>query len=120
MSPTARSALLSLSIALTVTAVGACSLDASGVFLHADLAWKDKDPEGMIAAAGFAVTSVEDITGNVLESLELDNSRREAIVASFPAHMQNDFRDWSGVRGFRAYNRFKSREWIYRCIRARR
>jgi SAM-dependent methyltransferase len=95
-------------------------LAPGGVFLHADLAWKDKDPEGMIASAGFTVTSVEDITGNVLESLELDSSRREAIVASFPPHMQNDFRDWSGVRGFRAYNRFKSREWIYRCIRARR
>ena len=94
-------------------------LEPEGVFLHADLAWKDKDPEEMIAAAGFTVTSVEDITANVLESLELDSSRREAIVASFPEHMQNDFRDWSGVRGFRAYNRFKSREWIYRCIRAR-
>jgi SAM-dependent methyltransferase len=93
-------------------------LEPGGVFLHADLAWKDKDPEGLIAAAGFSVTSVEDITGNVLESLDLDSERREAIVAGFPAHMQNDFRDWSGVRGFRAYNRFKSREWIYRCIRA--
>jgi ubiquinone/menaquinone biosynthesis C-methylase UbiE len=95
-------------------------LEPGGVFLHADLAWKDKDPESMIAAAGFTLTSVEDITGNVLESLELDSARREAIVASFPAHMQNDFRDWSGIRGFRAYNRFKSREWIYRCIHARR
>lgn len=95
-------------------------LEPNGVLLHADLAWQDKDPAGTIAAAGFTLQSVEDITDNVLASLELDSSRREAIVASFPAHMQNDFRDWSGVRGFRAYNRFKSREWIYRCIRARR
>jgi hypothetical protein len=60
---------------------------------------------------------MEDITQNVVQSLELDSARREAIVATFPEHMQNDFRDWSGVQGFRAYNRLKSGEWIYRCIR---
>ena len=43
-----------------------------------DLAWKDKDPPGMIAAAGFTVREVEDITNNVVQALDLDSVRREA------------------------------------------
>lgn len=91
-----------------------------GRFLHVDLAWKDKDPPGMIAAAGFTVDEVVDITANVVQALELDSVRREAIVMTFPDHMRNDFRDWSGVKDFRAYNRLKTGEWVYRITRATR
>ena len=89
-----------------------------GRFLHVDLAWKDKDPPGMIAAAGFRVDEVIDITQNVVQALELDSVRREAIVLTFPENMRNDFRDWSGVKDFRAYNRLKTGEWVYRITRA--
>ena len=89
-----------------------------GRFLHVDLAWQDKDPPGMIAAAGFRVDEVIDITRNVVQALELDSVRREAIVMTFPENMRNDFRDWSGVRDFRAYNRLKNGEWLYRITRA--
>jgi ubiquinone/menaquinone biosynthesis C-methylase UbiE len=89
-----------------------------GRFLHVDLAWKDKDPPGMIAAAGFTVDQVEDITANVVLALELDSVRREAIVQTFPENMRKDFRDWSGVKDFRAYNRLKQGEWVYRITRA--
>jgi ubiquinone/menaquinone biosynthesis C-methylase UbiE len=91
-----------------------------GRFLHVDLAWKDKDPPAMIAAAGFHVNEVEDITPNVVQALDLDSVRREAIVATFPENMRNDFRDWSGVKDFRAYNRLKNGEWVYRITRATR
>jgi len=91
-----------------------------GTFYHADLAWADKDPVGLIAATGLSIVSVEDISANVVQALEADHSRREAIVANFPAALQNDFRDWSGVVGHRAYNRLRSGEWIYRAIRARK
>jgi ubiquinone/menaquinone biosynthesis C-methylase UbiE len=91
-----------------------------GRFLHVDLAWKDKDPPGMIAAAGFTVNEVEDITANVVLALELDSVRREAIVQTFPEAMRKDFRDWSGVKDFRAYNRLKNGEWVYRITRATR
>jgi ubiquinone/menaquinone biosynthesis C-methylase UbiE len=91
-----------------------------GRFLHVDLAWKDKDPPAMIAAAGFQVDEVEDITGNVVQALDLDSVRREAIVTSFPENMRQDFRDWSGVKDFRAYNRLKHGEWVYRITRASR
>jgi ubiquinone/menaquinone biosynthesis C-methylase UbiE len=89
-----------------------------GRFLHVDLAWQDKDPPGMIAAAGFKVNEVEDITRNVVQALELDSVRREALVATFPESMRKDFRDWSGVKDFRAYNRLKNGEWRYRITRA--
>ena len=95
-------------------------LAPGGVFLHVDLAWKDKDPPAMIAAAGFEVAAVEDITRNVLMALELDSERREEIVMSFPEPMRKDFRDWSGVKDFRAYNRLQSGEWIYRVTRSHR
>ena len=94
-------------------------LKKGGMFFHVDLAWKDKDPPAMIAAAGFKVIEVEDITKNVVQALELDSVRREAIVMSFPENMRNDFRDWSGVHGFRAYNRLNTGEWLYRITRAR-
>jgi len=93
-------------------------LNRGGTFFHVDLAWQDKDPPGMIAAAGFRITSVENITDNVVQALELDSVRREAIVMSFPEGMRNDFRDWSGVKDFRAYNRLKTGEWVYRITRA--
>ena len=37
---------------------------------------------------------------------------------TFPENMRNDFRDWSGVKDFRAYNRLKNGEWLYRITRA--
>ncbi len=91
-----------------------------GRFLHVDLHWKDKDPPALIAAAGFKVDEVVDITANVVQALELDSIRREAIVMTFPENMRNDFRDWSGVAGLRAYNRLKNGEWLYRITRATR
>jgi ubiquinone/menaquinone biosynthesis C-methylase UbiE len=95
-------------------------LEPGGTFFHADLAWKDKDPAAVIAAAGFTLQSVEDITRNVVSALDADSERREHIVTQFPPAMQADFRDWSGVKGHRAYNRLASGEWVYRAIRATR
>lgn len=93
-------------------------LAPGGRFLHVDLHWKDKDPPALIASAGFQVDEVIDITANVVQALELDSARREAIVMTFPEHMRNDFRDWSGVKDFRAYNRLKTGEWLYRISRS--
>ena len=93
-------------------------LESGGTFFHADLSWQDKDPARLIEAAGFSIASSEDITDNVRQALELDSERREQIVMSFPESMRSDFRDWSGVKGHRAYRRLETREWVYRCIRA--
>jgi SAM-dependent methyltransferase len=89
-----------------------------GHFFHADLCWRDKDPVKLIASSGFEIVESEDITKNVLDALSLDSGRREEIVGQFPEKLRADFRDWSGVRGFRAYNRLESGEWVYRAVRA--
>ncbi len=91
-----------------------------GRFLHVDLHWQDKDPPAMISAAGFKVDEIVDITKNVVQALEEDSERREALVMTFPENMRKDFRDWSGVKDFRAYNRLKNGEWLYRITRASR
>jgi SAM-dependent methyltransferase len=93
-------------------------LDQGGTFLHVDLAWQDKDPSKLIEAAGFSLTSVEDITAHVVQALEADSDRREQIVLGFPDSMRTDFRDWSGVKGYRAHKRLVSGEWKYCCTRA--
>ena len=95
-------------------------LDSGGTFFHVDLTWKDKDPSKLIEAAGFSLAYIEDITDNVRQALELDSERREQIVMSFPEQLRADFRDWSGVKDFRAYNRLKNGEWVYRITRASR
>jgi ubiquinone/menaquinone biosynthesis C-methylase UbiE len=88
-------------------------LDSGGTFFHVDLTWKDKDPSKLIEAAGFSLAHVEDITDNVRQALELDTERREQIVMSFPEALRADFRDWSGVKGFRAHKRLATGEWKY-------
>ena len=94
-------------------------LRSGGVFFYADLFWSTSDPLQLITDAGLSVTSNEDITANVLQSLDLDCARREQLItAAVPEHLQRDYRDWSGIKGHRAYNRFASREWVYRSFRA--
>jgi SAM-dependent methyltransferase len=96
-------------------------LVVGGWFLYADLFWSNNEPERLIREAGLEIVESEDITANVVQSLDLDSERREQIVTnSIPPAMQNDYRDWAGVKGHRAYNRFASREWVYRRIRAQR
>jgi SAM-dependent methyltransferase len=96
-------------------------LRPGGRFFYADLSWQNSDPAGMLRAAGFSIAREEDITADVLRALELDSERRELIVSgSIPQEMQHDYRNWSGVKGYRAYNRFASREWVYRAFWAER
>ncbi len=90
-------------------------LRPGGRFLYADLCWSSIDPAELLQAAGFEIASAEDITPNVLCALDLDSERRERIMRStLPESQWDDFRDWSGIKGYRAYNRFASSEWVYR------
>ena len=95
-------------------------LKPGGTFFHVDLAWKDKDPAGDDRRRGLQDRFGRRHHEERGEALELDSVRREAIVMSFPEAMRKDFRDWSGVKDFRAYNRLKTGEWIYRITRATR
>jgi SAM-dependent methyltransferase len=92
-----------------------------GVFFYADLFWSNSDPERLLSQSGLTVTHREDITANVLKALELDTERREQIVTlNFPEQEWENYRNWSGVKGYRAYNRFMSGEWVYRCFTVQR
>jgi ubiquinone/menaquinone biosynthesis C-methylase UbiE len=93
-------------------------LDSGGTFFHVDLTWSDKNPSKLIEAAGFGLAFTEDITSHVVRALEDDSDRREQIVMSFPETMRANFRDWSGVKGHRAYQRLVTGEWKYCCTRA--
>ncbi|NJO13222.1 MAG: class I SAM-dependent methyltransferase [Gammaproteobacteria bacterium] len=94
-------------------------LRPEGTFFYTDLFWSSSDPLAMLLAAGLKVTHSEDITAAVLRALELDCPRREQLIATHvPEPLRGDFRDWSGVKGHRAYNRFVAREWVYRLFRA--
>jgi SAM-dependent methyltransferase len=91
-----------------------------GQFFYADLFWSNSEPQRFLREAGFRIATEEDITADVLRALELDSERRERIVSAMPADLQENYRDWSGVKGYRAYNRFAAREWVYRAFRAER
>jgi ubiquinone/menaquinone biosynthesis C-methylase UbiE len=96
-------------------------LRPGGQLFYADLFWCDSDPIMLIVTAGFKVLADEDITQNVVRSLDLDSARRmQLIESSVPAELREAYRDWSGISGYRAYNRFASGEWIYRCFRLAR
>lgn len=96
-------------------------LRPGGAFFYADLFWSNSDPGPLLTGVGFSIAHSEDITANVLRSLDLDSERRERVVnGSIPPHLQDDYRNWSGIKGYRAYNRFASGEWVYRCFRLQR
>ena len=95
----------------------ACS-SRGGTFFHVDLAWKDKDPPAHDRRRGIQGARGRRHHEECGEALDLDSVRREAIVMSFPESLRKDFRDWSGVKDFRAYNRLKTGEWVYRITRA--
>lgn len=96
-------------------------LRPQGHFYYADLCWANSDPASLLHDAGFSIISQEDITSEVLQALDLDSDRRERIVREhIPSDLQQDYRNWSGVKGYRAYSRFASGEWVYRIFRALR
>ncbi|MBN1239468.1 MAG: class I SAM-dependent methyltransferase [Gammaproteobacteria bacterium] len=88
-------------------------LRPGGRFCYVDGCWKDDDCTADLAGAGFALLERRNITANVLEALRRDSPRREAIVDAMPAEMREQYRDWSGVVGYRAFSRFESGETLY-------
>ena len=91
------------------------------LFYYADLCWVNSDPGQLLRSSGLLIVSQEDITDDVVRALELDSDRRERIGRDhMPEPMRQDFCNWSGVKGYRAYNRFVARQWVYRIFRAQR
>jgi hypothetical protein len=70
-----------------------------------------------LTQAGLVIRQSHDITPNVLRSLELDSERREKLLEPGASEAERlEFRDWAGIKGYRAYNRFDSGEWVYRSF----
>lgn len=85
-----------------------------GRFCYADGGWRDDDVTPDLRAAGFRVVEREDITANVVRALELDSSRRAAVVGSIADEAaRKAYLDWSGVVGYRAYQRLADGEARY-------
>lgn len=88
-------------------------LRPGGRFCYVDGCWRHDDCTAELEAAGLRLLERLDITANVLNALRRDSARREAIVASMPAALREQYSDWSGVVGYRAFRRFETGETQY-------
>jgi ubiquinone/menaquinone biosynthesis C-methylase UbiE len=85
-----------------------------GHFCYTDGCWADDDCRGDLLAAGFSLLERRDITANVVRALEQDSARREALFDAMPdASLRDEYKDWGGVVGYRAYRRFAAGETLY-------
>lgn len=96
-------------------------LRPGGHFCYADGCWADDDCTHDLREAGFEVVERLEITANVLRALRLDNLRREALFDSMPTPaLRKEYKDWGGVVGYRAYQRFEGGQTRYFSYRLRR
>lgn len=89
-------------------------LRPGGHFCYADGCWANDDCSSDLRAAGLTLLERRDITANVIRALELDSPRRTALFDAMPdAAAREQYKDWGGVVGYRAYRRFVNRETLY-------
>jgi SAM-dependent methyltransferase len=89
-------------------------LNPGGRFCYVDGCWRNDDCSDDLKNAGFGLLERRDITANVLRALRLDTVRREAIVDAMPREdLRTEYKDWSGVVGYRAFQRFENGETLY-------
>ena len=84
-------------------------------FCYTDGCWANDDCTPDLLAAGFDLRDRTEITDDVIRSLELDSSRREALFDAMAANdeLRREYKDWGGVVGYRAHRRFVDRETLY-------
>jgi hypothetical protein len=74
-----------------------------------------------LLAAGFDLLERREITTNVLRALKRDSQRREAIFDALQDRaLREQYKDWGGVVGYRAYRRFEAGQTRYFSHRLRR
>jgi SAM-dependent methyltransferase len=89
-------------------------LRPGGHFCYADGCWAGDDCSSDLTGAGLTLLDRHEITANVVEALERDSPRREALFDTIAdERVRNEYKDWGGVVGHRAYRRFASRETLY-------
>jgi len=96
-------------------------LRPGGHFLYTDGCWADDDCTEDLIDAGFELLERREITMNVLRALKRDSSRREALFdALADRKLREEYKDWGGVVGYRAYRRFEAGQTRYFSHRLRR
>jgi SAM-dependent methyltransferase len=89
-------------------------LTPGGSFCYTDGCWADDDCSDDLLAAGFALKERLEITDNVIRALELDSERKARLFdAMGDAKLIQEYKDWGGVVGFRAHQRFVERKTRY-------
>jgi ubiquinone/menaquinone biosynthesis C-methylase UbiE len=81
-------------------------LKPNGTFLIAD--WRVKDKVDLmkdrIISTGLRLKKEEDISSNVLESLELDHERKKLLVEKLPGFIKKPFSEFAGLKGYGLYD----------------
>lgn len=81
-----------------------------GHFLFADMIKKEDTPEirAWLHASGFKILEEEEITENVVRSLQADSSARVEFINQYiPSYMKKAFREFAGVEGSNRFHSFR-------------
>ena len=96
-------------------------LRPGGHFCYTDGCWADDDCTDDLVTAGFELLERREITANVLRALKRDSARRTALFdAMADRDLREQYKDWGGVVGYRAYRRFEAGQTRYFSHRLRR
>ena len=89
-------------------------LRPGGAFCYTDGCWADDNCLPDLLRSGFELLERREITNNVIAALELDSERRAALFEAMPEkNLIDEYKDWGGVVGYRAWQRFVDRETLY-------
>jgi SAM-dependent methyltransferase len=96
-------------------------LRPGGAFCYTDGCWADDDCTEDLLTAGFELLERTEITANVLRALRRDSPRRAALFdAMTDSKLREEYKDWGGVVGYRAFRRFEAGQTRYFSHRLRR
>lgn len=91
-------------------------LRPGGYFLLADFRYRQKMValRQQLATSGLTVVREQDITANVIESLNQDDARKMALIQTgTPRWLHRPFREFAGVRGSLIYRAFQEGRILY-------
>jgi SAM-dependent methyltransferase len=96
-------------------------LRPGGTFCYTDGCWADDNCTEDLRDAGLELLERTEITANVLRALRRDNARRTALFdAMTDDKLREEYKDWGGVVGYRAFRRFEAGQTRYFSHRLRR
>jgi len=96
-------------------------LRPGGYFCYTDGCWADDDCTEDLLSAGFNLLERREITAHVMRALRRDSARREALFdAMADRELRQEYKDWGGVVGYRAYRRFEAGQTRYFSHRLQR